>query len=154
MPTEAEVRETIIARLATLTITTGDPPQSVTLAESRVAPDLLGYDPSSVAHGCFSVDCSNAQPQGRQRGKTMVRSTVVVRFTWRLTAAPQGASITSALNAEAQMIEHLRANSDWITWDSPFQLVWQRSLRETVSPEWRRVTITFESIFYFDLEST
>lgn len=146
MPTTAAVRQAIAARIATLTV-----PQA--WAESRYAPDLLGLDPSSVAHACFSVDVPGSVSQGRQRRQEMLKTRVIVRSTWRLTASPQIASYDVSLDAESELISHLRESAAWITGACPFNLLYKQSARVSTSPEWRLVTTEFEALYYFDLES-
>jgi len=146
MPTTAAVRQAIAARIATLTV-----PQNWT--ESRYAPDLLGLDPSSVAHACFSVDVPGSVSQGRQRRQELLKTRVLVRSTWRLTASPQIASYDVSLDAESELISYLRESAAWITGACPFNLLYKQSARVSTSPEWRLVTTEFEALYYFDLES-
>lgn len=146
MPTESAIRQAIAARILTLT-------SPVQWAESRFAPDLLGLDPSSVAHGCYSVDMPSAASQGRQRRQELIRSQVIVRSTWRLTASPQIVSYDASLDAETTLIRHLRESAGWIVAACQFNLLYQRSIRASVSPEWRLITTTFEALYYLDLEA-
>lgn len=146
MPTESAIRQAIAARILTLT-------SPVQWAESRFAPDLLGLDPSSVAHGCYSVDMPSAASQGRQRRQELIRSQVIVRSTWRLTASPQIASYDASLDAETILIRHLRESAGWIESACQFNLLFQRSARTLINPEWRLVSTTFEALYYLDLEA-
>lgn len=146
MPKVSQVRQAIATRIATLTT-------PVQWTESRFLPDMLGLDPSSVAHGCFSVDIPTEATQGRQRRQELFKAQVIIRSTWRVTAAPQIASYDAALDAETELIQHMRESAGWITSACPFNLLYERAQRESVSPEWRRHTTTFQALYYLDLES-
>ena len=141
--TEKTVRQTVAARIAAI----GTP-----WNESKFVPSLLGIDPSSLAHGAFSVELPNGRTTGgRQKRPDNLEQaeTTVIRFTWQVKPMNQVESYDSALDAELLLIQTLLATG----WTSNFRFIYVSSLRSPVETgEWIRVEISFNALFYLNLE--
>lgn len=141
--TEKDVRQTVAARITAI----GTP-----WNESKFLPSLLGIDPSSLAHCAFSVELPNGRTTGgRQKGPDNLQQveTVIVRFTWQVKPMNQMESYDAALDAELLLIQTLLAKG----WTSNFQFLYVSSSRSPVDTgEWIRVEISFNALFYLNLE--
>jgi hypothetical protein len=142
MTDEPTVRSAIAARIASI----GAP-----WSESAFQADMTGRDPSTIQHGCFSVDMPSSQNVG-ERSKTviMVRPQVVVRFCWSIKPLDQVESYSDAQTSELLLLRTLLPD----VWTGDFRLLWASSVRRTLDDGvYRLVEMTFNAQFYLSLES-
>jgi hypothetical protein len=121
--TVRQLREDVTARIATLS----------GWKESRVAPDNFGRDADLSSGTWFVVHVSETQDLRAYRGKpaegTLVESTLIVRYSWRLAPKDMAGTYDNALDGEQAVINKLMVYD--ATWPLSYKVQFTRVTRET-----------------------
>lgn len=121
--TVRQLREDVTTRIATL----------AGWKESRVAPDNFGRDADLSSGTWFVVHVAETQDLRAYRGKpaegTLVESTLVVRYSWRLAPKDMAGTYDAALDGEQAVINKLMVYD--ATWPLSYKFQFVRVTRET-----------------------
>jgi hypothetical protein len=121
--TVRQLREDATTRIATLS----------GWKESRVAPDNFGRDADLSSGTWFVVHVAETQDLRAYRGKpaegTLVESTLVVRYSWRLAPKDMAGTYDNALDGEQAVINKLMVYD--ATWPLSYKVQFVRVTRET-----------------------
>ena len=121
--TVRQLREDVTTRIATLS----------GWKESRVAPDNFGRDADLSSGTWFVVHVAETQDLRAYRGKpaegTLVESTLIVRYSWRLAPKDMSGTYDAALDGEQAVINKLMVYD--ATWPLSYKFQFVRVTRET-----------------------
>lgn len=121
--TVRQLREDVTARVATLP----------GWKQSLVAPDNFGRDAELSSGTWFVVHVTETQDLRAYRGKpaegTLVESTLVVRYSWRLAPRDMSGSYDDALDGEQAVVNKLMVYD--ATWPGSYKVQFIRVTRET-----------------------
>jgi hypothetical protein len=121
--TVRQLREDVTTRIATLS----------GWKESRVAPDNFGRDADLSSGTWFVVHVAETQDLRAYRGKpaegTLVESTLIVRYSWRLAPKDMAGTYDAALDGEQAVINKLMVYD--ATWPLSYKFQFVRVTRET-----------------------
>jgi len=121
--TVRQLREDVTTRIATLS----------GWKESRIAPDNFGRDADLSSGTWFVVHVSETQDLRAYRGKpaegTLVESTLIVRYSWRLAPKDMSGTYDNALDGEQAVINKLMVYD--ATWPLSYKVQFVRVSRET-----------------------
>ena len=143
--TVRQLREDVTTRIATLS----------GWKESRVAPDNFGRDADLSSGTWFVVHVSETQDLRAYRGKpaegTLVESTLIVRYSWRLAPKDMAGSYDNALDGEQAVINKLMVYD--ATWPLSYKVQFVRVTRETSDVgEWVVGAVEFRAVHTLPLQ--
>lgn len=121
--TVRQLREDVTARIGAL----------AGWKESLVAPDNFGRDADLSSGTWFVVQVSETQDLRAYRGKpaegVLVESTLIVRYSWRLSPRDMSGTYDNALDGEQAVINKLMVYD--ATWPLSYKFQFTRVTRET-----------------------
>ena len=117
-------------------------------SESTTPHGVFGRDPSSVLHLRYAVGCPRSTVVGgRQKGidGALVRTTVAVTYAHRVKPKDQQSSYDAALDAEAEIIKAVMADTGTLT-ELQISLAGVPSRQVDPAGEWILSEIEFQSL--------
>ncbi len=107
---------------------------------------MFGADPASIAHKAFAVGVPETSDTHNYRSipteGARAKSTVVIRFSYRVPPKDQVTGYGDCLDAEATVLNQMMAMDS--SWPSDIKVSWERTSRRAVpSGEWLIVEMTF-----------
>jgi hypothetical protein len=123
--------------------------------ESRVAPDNFGRDADLSSGTWFVVHVAETQDLRAYRGKpaegTLVESTLIVRYSWRLAPKDMAGTYDNALDGEQAVINKLMVYD--ATWPLSYKFQFVRVTRETNDVgEWVVGSVEFRVVHTLPLQ--
>lgn len=123
--------------------------------ESRVAPQNFGRDADLAAGIWFAVDVTETSDMRQYRGRpaegTLVESTVVVTYSWRLAPTRMADTYDAALDGEQAVVNTMMVYD--ATWPLSYKVQFARVTRSTSdSGEWVIGSLEFRVIHTLPLQ--